>query len=263
MAVDPLSTIMSLMSGLSSYFNTAQQQQLQQQVYGQQQNALSFIQNPNQMNQFVSALQNPYSYASQATPGTASTTANYLSGLQNPYSSIANPNTAAQQSQYLSGLTTPYSQALSAQDPSQMNSLVNQYTQGLNSGLTSGVWNTVQDQLAQSGMNQSPGVASYAYSQALAPYYQQNQQMAAQMAQAPLQYGLAEQQYGLQAGQMPLQYGLAEQGYGLQAGQMPLQYGLNTAQLGIGEATNALNYPLSIGSGLAGMFPNYSSSVTA
>lgn len=219
--VDPLSTIMSLMNTLGSYFNTAQQQALQQQVYGQQQNALSFIQNPNQMNQFLSALTSPYSYSNIATPGTA-----------------------AQTSQYLQGLQTPYSTALSQQNPSQMNSLINQYTQGLNSGLTSGVWNNVQDQLASSGMSQSPGVAAYDYSQALAPYYQQNIATAAGLAQAPTQYYQNEQQIAAQQG------------------QIPLQYGLNATQLGLGEATNALNYPLNIGAGLAGMFPNYSTSVT-
>lgn len=220
--LDPFSTIMSLMSGLNQFFNTSQQQALQQQVYGQQQNALSFIQNPAQMNQFVSRLQDPYSYQTMATPQTAQQTA-----------------------QYLQGLNTPYTQALGAQDPNQMNSLINQYTQGLNSGLTSGVWNATQDQLANAGLTQAPGVAQYAYAQALAPYYQQNIGLGAQLAQAPVQYGLTEQQV---AGQL---------------GQMPLQYGLNAAQLGLGEATNALNYPLNIGGGLAGMFPNYSSAVTA
>lgn len=262
MATGLIGDIMSILSGIGSGLTTAQQQQLQNQVYGQQQNALAFMQNPNQMNQFLGALTAPYSYAANATPQLAAQTQQYLQGLQDPYANVANQGTAAQNQAYLQAQQTPYTTALAAQNPNQMNSLINQYTQGLNSGLTSGVWNNVQDQLAASGMAQAPGVAAYNYSQALAPYYQQNQQLAAQLAQQPVQYGLAEQQYGLQAGQLPLQWQQAQQGYGLAAGALPLNYGLQATQLGLNEATNALNYPLNIGSGLAGMFPNYNFSLT-
>jgi hypothetical protein len=255
--IDPLQTIMGLMNSLGSYFNTSQQEQMQQQVFGQQESADAFAQNQAQMNQYMTALQSPYAFGNVATPGTSGQANQFMQAFQSPYSSIANPQTAAQQSQYLQGMQTPYQQALGQQTPGQMTSLENQYMQGLNSGLTSGVWNTVQDQLAQSGMTQAPGVAAYNYSQALAPYYQQNLGLAAQQAAAPVQYGLQEQQLAQQAGMMPLNWQQAQQTYGLQAAGVPLNYGLNTAGMGIGEAQYGLTYPLNIGSQLAGQFPNY------
>jgi hypothetical protein len=255
--MDPLQTILGLMNSLGSYFNTSNQQNMQNQVFGEQQNASAFAQNPAQMNQFMQALQSPYAFGNVATPGTAGQANQYLQAFQNPLGNVANPQTAGQMNQYLQGMQTPYSQMLGQQNPGQMTSLENQYMQGLNSGLTSGVWNTVQNQLAQSGMSQAPGVATYDYAQALGPLYQQNLGLAAQQAAAPIQYGLAEQGYGLQAGQLPINYAQGQQQYGLQAGQLPLGYGLNTAGMGIGEAQFGLQYPLNIGGGLAGSFPNY------
>ena len=135
--------------------------------------------------------------------------------------------------------------------------VASQYTQGLNSALTSGVWNATQDQLAASGMTQAPGVAQYAYAQALAPQMQQNVGLGYQMAQAPLAYSQFEQQFGAQQAGLPLQYGLTEQQQAMQAGNYGLQYGLSSAGQGIGEAQFGLNYPLQVGAMLAGQFPNY------
>jgi hypothetical protein len=182
--LDPLTTGLTLLNTLGQYLNAAQMQQLQQNVYGQQETALNFAQTPRLMNQYVTALQDPYSY-------------------QTIMNQQLTPNAQGQ---------TP---------AQQMGTLENQYMQGLNSALTSNVWNQVQGQLAQQGQTQAPGVAAYDYSQALAPYYEQNLGLAAQQA------------------------------------QFPFSYGLNAAQLGIGEAQFGLGYPLQVGSGLAGLFPNY------
>lgn len=295
---DPLSAILLLMNTVGGFFNTQQEQQMQQQVFGEQQNAANFAQDPNKMNQLIGKLQDPYSlqtmmtgpsgqqanqyfnqfqkgYGDVANQQTAQAANQYQQAFQNPYSNVANTGTGAQNQQYLQSQQTPYQKMLAQQDPSQMTSLENQYTQGLNSALTANTWNAVQSQLANSGMTQSPGMQSYALAQALAPTEQQNVALGAQQAAAPIQYGLQEQQYGLQAGQLPINYQLAQQqyglqasqqplnwlqgqqGYGLQAGQIPLNYQLGAQNLASNVAQNALQYPFQIGSGLAGMFPNY------
>lgn len=255
--MDPLQTILTLMNTLGSFFNNQQQGQAQQQVYGQQENALAFMQDPQKMNQFMTALQSPYAFGTAATGPAGGQANQYFNQFQTPYGNVANPQVGAANQAYLQSQQTPYTQMLGQQNPNQMVSLENQYTQGLNSALTSGVWNATQGQLANAGLSQAPGVAQYAYSQALAPYYQQNLQLGAQQAAAPIQYGLSEQQYGLNAGQLPLSFFTGQQQYGLNAGQVPLSYGLQSAQLGLGEATNALQYPQYIGAGLAGQFPGY------
>ena len=221
MATDPLADITSLLSTLNSYFTGQQLSDIENRVFGQQESATAFAQDPAKMNQFITALQQPYALSQVTDPAKAAAFQQYLQSFQGNY------NQQLQQQQQQG-------------TPQQVGSLINQYTQPLNAALTSNVWNQVQGQLGQMGMTQAPGVAAYNYAQALAPYYQQNVQQAANLMQQPIQYGLAEQQYGLSAGGLPMNY----------------QFG--TAQMGLGEAQNALQYPFNIGSQLAGAFPNYS-----
>jgi hypothetical protein len=67
-------------------------------------------------------------------------------------------------------------------DPKRLASLVSGYTKPLDTGLVKGVGNEVQGYLAERGLSQSPSIQSEVLSQSLAPYMQQNQQRALQMA---------------------------------------------------------------------------------
>jgi hypothetical protein len=67
-------------------------------------------------------------------------------------------------------------------DPKKLAQLVQQYTQPLNQGLVAGVGNAVQGQMAERGLAQSPAIWSEVAAQSLAPYQQQNQQRALEMA---------------------------------------------------------------------------------
>lgn len=69
-----------------------------------------------------------------------------------------------------------------SKNPGAINSLVNQFEKPLSSGLTSGVGNIVNASLAEQGLSQAPGIQSQVLSQALAPYQQNEQQMAIQEA---------------------------------------------------------------------------------
>jgi hypothetical protein len=60
-------------------------------------------------------------------------------------------------------------------NPGQLAALVAKLQQPLNNGLTQAVGNQVQGNLAERGLSQAPGVFAASESQALAPYYQQNQ----------------------------------------------------------------------------------------
>lgn len=254
---DPLSGILLLMNTLGGFFNTQAEQKMQQDVFGEQQNAAAFAQDPTKMNQMIGKLQDPYSLSTMMG-GPAGQQANqYFNQFQQGYGNVANQGTANAANQYQQAFQTPYQKMLAQQDPNQMKTLENQYTQGLNSALTANTWNAVQSQLANSGMTQSPGMQSYALAQALAPTEQQNVALGAQQAAAPIQYGLQEQQYGLGASQQPLSWLQGQQAYGLQAGQAPLNYTLQANQLATNAAQNALQYPFQVGSNLAGMFPNY------
>ena len=62
--------------------------------------------------------------------------------------------------------------------PEAINALVKQFQQPLSSDLTSGVGNIVNASLAEQGLSQAPGIQSQVLSQALAPYQQNEQQMA-------------------------------------------------------------------------------------
>lgn len=65
-------------------------------------------------------------------------------------------------------------------NPQKFNALVAQTEQPLSKGLTSSVERQANAQLAESGMGSSPAVMADVYAQALAPYQQQEQQMAIQ-----------------------------------------------------------------------------------
>lgn len=62
--------------------------------------------------------------------------------------------------------------------PSQLAANIQQLQQPLSQGLTQSVGNTVQGQLAERGLSQSPGIYADVLAQAIAPYQQQEQQMA-------------------------------------------------------------------------------------
>jgi hypothetical protein len=70
------------------------------------------------------------------------------------------------------------SEAWSKLTPQQLSAKVAAATQPLSQGLTSSVGNVVQGQVAERGLAESPGIYSEVLAQALAPYYQQNQQTA-------------------------------------------------------------------------------------
>lgn len=59
--------------------------------------------------------------------------------------------------------------------PQALAAKVSAATKPLDAGLTQGVGNTVQGQIGERGLAESPGVYSSVLSQALAPYYQKNQ----------------------------------------------------------------------------------------
>lgn len=64
--------------------------------------------------------------------------------------------------------------------PAQLSAKVAQATKPLDAGLTQGVGNVVQADLGERGLSQAPGIQAATLSQALAPYYQQNQNVALQ-----------------------------------------------------------------------------------
>ena len=76
-----------------------------------------------------------------------------------------------------------------AQDPAKMNAYAQQFTQPLNAGLTAGVANQAQSDLATRGLSDSPEIAQQVYAQAIAPYIQQNQQQGYQNALQALNLG--------------------------------------------------------------------------
>lgn len=63
-------------------------------------------------------------------------------------------------------------------DPTKYNKAVAGYTAPLDAGLTAGITNQVQGQLAERGLGSSPAAFTQAETQALAPYLQQNKQSA-------------------------------------------------------------------------------------
>jgi hypothetical protein len=65
-------------------------------------------------------------------------------------------------------------------NPQALAAMVAKLQQPLNNGLTQSVGNQVQGNMAERGLSQAPGVFAGAESQALAPFYQQNQSTATQ-----------------------------------------------------------------------------------
>lgn len=70
--------------------------------------------------------------------------------------------------------------------PEAINALVKQYERPLSAGLTKGTENIVNASLAEQGLSQAPGIQSQVLTQALAPYQQNEQQMAIAMAMKAL-----------------------------------------------------------------------------
>lgn len=64
--------------------------------------------------------------------------------------------------------------------PQQLAAKVSGATAPLSQGLTQAVGNTVQGELGERGLAQAPGIFNASLAQALAPYYQRNQEMALQ-----------------------------------------------------------------------------------
>lgn len=93
--------------------------------------------------------------------------------------SIGNVIQSIQKSQELSSLKNSQN-ALANMTPQQLSARVNAATQPLNTGLIQSVGNQVQGDVASRGLAESPGVFASTESQALAPYEQQNQQLALQ-----------------------------------------------------------------------------------
>lgn len=65
-----------------------------------------------------------------------------------------------------------------AKNPGAISQLQQQFTQPLSQGLVKGTENVVNASLAEQGLSQAPGQQSQVLAQALAPYQQQEQQMA-------------------------------------------------------------------------------------
>jgi hypothetical protein len=65
-------------------------------------------------------------------------------------------------------------------NPGQLAAMISKLQQPLNQGLTQAVGNQVQGNMAERGLSQAPGTFAATESQALAPYYQQNQNAAMQ-----------------------------------------------------------------------------------
>lgn len=65
-------------------------------------------------------------------------------------------------------------------NPQALAAAIAKIQQPLNSGLTQAVGNQVQGNLAERGLSQAPGIFAASESQALAPFYQQNQNTATQ-----------------------------------------------------------------------------------
>src|ERR1035438_7820190 len=63
-------------------------------------------------------------------------------------------------------------------DPAKLAAMIAKVQQPLSQGLQQSVGNKVQGDMAQRGLSQAPGIFAATESQALAPYYQQNQAVA-------------------------------------------------------------------------------------
>jgi len=89
-----------------------------------------------------------------------------IAGMVNQYSLAGKEKAALDRSLYYS------------KHPEAINALVKQFQQPLSAGLTKGTENIVNASLAEQGLSQAPGIQSQVLAQALAPYQQNEQQMA-------------------------------------------------------------------------------------
>lgn len=93
------------------------------------------------------------------------------------FGEIGNILAAKQRSDILNTLTKDEN-AITSLTPQQLSAKVAAATQPLSQGLTQSVGNQVQGEMGERGLAESPGIYSAVLSQALAPYYQQNQNTA-------------------------------------------------------------------------------------
>jgi hypothetical protein len=89
-----------------------------------------------------------------------------IAGMINQYSLANKEKAALDRSIYYS------------KHPEAINSLVKQFDRPLETGLVKGTENIVNASLAEQGLSQAPGIQSQVLAQALAPYQQNEQQMA-------------------------------------------------------------------------------------
>lgn len=184
-STNPLNDVMALLSFINEGQLTQEQMGFIQNVLGQQTGAMNVAGNPNRVSAFRTAETPP-----QITPG--------------------------QFAGDVSQLTPP------SWTPSQYSNTVNQLTQPLSQALTYSTLNPVKASLAAQGQNESAPTQQYVSQQALAPFVQQNQQLAESganqlMSQQEQNYG-----YGLQGAGQVLNQNLSQE----QLGQALAQFGL-------------------------------------
>jgi hypothetical protein len=127
--------------------------------------------------------------------GSAISNPNFLKAL-NVGSTVAgetgNIISGVQKGREISALTNEQKRLLNM-SPESLSALVARGTAPLSAGLTQSVGNQVQGDLAERGLAEAPGIYAATESQALAPYQQQNQQIALDeiltKLQLPLSYG--------------------------------------------------------------------------
>lgn len=112
-----------------------------------------------------------------------------VTGISAGAGEVGNLLAQRQGSQELSFLQN-YQKKMAAMTPQQLSSMVLSAQQPLNNGLTQAVGNQVQGDVASRGLAEAPGIFASTESQALAPFYQQNQSNALQQVLAQLQLPL-------------------------------------------------------------------------
>lgn len=132
-----------------------------------------------------------------------------------------------------------------AEDPSKMNAYAQQFVHPLNAGLEKGVANEAQAYAAERGLAQSPGPQSEIIAQAIAPYVQQNQQNA---------YNIALRSLGVGGGAQPsdTQTNLTQTLAGLKG---LTQYGNLAAIKNTASPSNPMNQMGIINSSLSDLIP--------
>ena len=107
-------------------------------------------------------------------------------GQQNQYlQTMLNLNNQYQQNEgQYQGLENQALSRITNTTPQQAAAQINSMTQPLNQQLIDSVTNPTQAYLAERGLSQAPGIQASAIAQGLAPYEQQNQQLASQSWQA-------------------------------------------------------------------------------